>query len=96
MNTALQQLGERAAQARVQKGWTQAELAVRAGVSKSSVSNFERTGVTTTTHLYSILHHLGRTKEFMGLFQAVEEYSSLDDFEKANQPVKARRVRKRR
>jgi transcriptional regulator with XRE-family HTH domain len=62
--TALAELGRRMTEARLAKGWTQAQLAAEAGVSKSTVERLEAGGSSQLTNLLRALRALDRLDGF--------------------------------
>jgi transcriptional regulator with XRE-family HTH domain len=59
-HATLEELGRRMTEARLAKGWTQAQLATQAGVSKSTVERLEAGGSSQLTNLLRALRALGR------------------------------------
>lgn len=58
-------LGERIHRRRVELGWSQAELAKRAGVSQGTIAQLETAAITRTKHLVEIAHALGVSSEWL-------------------------------
>lgn len=87
-------LAERARQARLERGWTQDELARRAGVALSTLRVFERTGRISLERLVMIAAALRALDAFDGLFQRPQA-SSLEEIE-ARQTKRQRGRRERR
>lgn len=59
-----QELARRAKHLRLLKGWKQATLAARSGVTLASLKRFETTGKVSLESLLRICHALGRLDEF--------------------------------
>lgn len=64
---ALAELGVRAARARLERGWTQAQLAEAAGVSKATVERLENGSSTQLHNLLRCLRALDRLENLEGL-----------------------------
>lgn len=79
-NAAARLIAERAKTARLRRGWSRRELAVRAGVAPETVKGFEQTGRITISRLLAIAGALGALQEFAELFPAPVA-RSLDDLE---------------
>jgi len=62
-------LAERAKALRLLRGWTQATLALRAGVTAASYRRFETTGRASLELVLKVAHALARLEEFDHLFQ---------------------------
>jgi len=62
------ELGTRLKAQRLAKGWTQPDLAVRAGVAKGTVQNLENKGVGTLESLVKLVIALELTDELQDLF----------------------------
>jgi len=73
---ALRAMASRVRDVRLGRGWSQEELATRAGLPLSTYRLFERTGRISTVGLLRVSTALARLAEFDGLFQARPE--SLD------------------
>lgn len=63
---------------RKQVGWTQAELALRSGVSLGSLKRFEQTGKIAFESLLKLAHVLNRLQEFEQLFPPNEDLSKIE------------------
>ena len=63
----LAELGVRAARARLERGWTQAQLAEAAGVSKATVERLENGSSTQLHNLLRCLRALDRLENLEGL-----------------------------
>ena len=79
---------------RLARGWTQRELADRAGIAFDTLRRFERTGMISLDRLVKIAVLLGAVRPFGELF-AAPPAATLDDLERAATPrVRAPRRRK--
>ena len=87
-------LAERARRLRLGRGWSQAELAERAGVAFSTLRLFESTGQISLERLIRLALVLGAVDGFDGLM-ALPTARSLADLEGA-QPQRKRGRRRRR
>jgi transcriptional regulator with XRE-family HTH domain len=67
------ELSKRVAALRMQKGYTQAELVRRSGVSLGSLRCFEQTGKISLTNLLLISHLLGRITDFDDLLAPIDD-----------------------
>lgn len=85
------QLAARVREARLARGWTQSELAQRAGVSLHTYRLFERTGRVSLERLIAVSSALGRAAEWDSLFHQ-HAPKSLDEVEGAS--AKRRRGRR--
>jgi len=74
--TALRDMASRVREVRLGRGWSQEELATRAGLPLPTYRLFERTGRVSTVGLLKVSTALARVAEFGGLFQTRPE--SLD------------------
>ncbi len=66
-NAVLTEFGKRIAGARLNNNWTQAELANKAGVSKSTVEHIEKGQSTQLLNMIKILRALGFLNQFIGV-----------------------------
>lgn len=66
-NAVLTEFGKRIAGARLNNNWTQAELANKAGVSKSTVEHIEKGQSTQLLNMVKILRALGFLNQFIGI-----------------------------
>lgn len=82
---------------RLARGWTQAELAERAGVAVDTLRRFERTGRIALERLLMIAKVLDAIEPFEALF-APPPFRTLAEVERAAGPtrVRARKPRRRR
>lgn len=64
---ALVEFGKRIASHRLNSNWTQAELANKAGVSKSTVEHIEKGQSTQLLNMAKILHALGFLNQFLNI-----------------------------
>ncbi len=62
---------------RKDKGWTQAELARRSGVSLGSLKRFEQQALISLENLLALAHVLGRLEDFGGLFTWDEHLAAV-------------------
>jgi transcriptional regulator with XRE-family HTH domain len=83
-----QQLGARLKALRLHQGLQQGELAMRAGVSRATVTALENRGHCTLSSLLRVVQALGREADLQGLFEL--KVQSIAQMEKAEA---ARRVR---
>src|SRR4051812_999608 len=74
----LKALGERAQQARLVRGWTQGQLAKRAGIGVATVHRFEKTGSATIENVVRIAMALKVEGGIDRLFEQ-PPYSSIDE-----------------
>lgn len=92
---ALAALAERARQVRVARGFTQAELASRAGVGVATVQRFERDGRSTLENVLRLAFALGVDAPFERLFEP-PPFRTLDEaLTRPTAPPPRRRVRGR-
>jgi len=77
---------------RLQRGWTQVELAARAGMSVASYKRFEQTGAIAFESLLRAALALDRIGDFDALFQA-PPFRTLD--EAAAKPTERKRAPRR-
>ena len=66
-NAVLTEFGKRIAGARLNNNWTQAELANKAGVSKSTLEHIEKGQSTQLLNMVKILRALGFLSQFIGI-----------------------------
>ncbi len=67
-NAVLVEFGKRIASSRLNCNWTQADLANKAGVSKSTVEHIEKGQSTQLLNMVKILRALGLLNQFLGAF----------------------------
>lgn len=67
-NAVLTEFGKRIASSRLNSNWTQADLANKAGVSKSTVEHIEKGQSTQLLNMVKILRALGLLNQFLGAF----------------------------
>lgn len=84
-------LGVRLKQARLLQEWTQAELAQRAGITKSTLSNLESGKNTSLETLVTVAMVLGRSEELTELFQP--RVSSIEDIKRLEKAQCRQRIR---
>lgn len=80
----------RVRQRRLEKGWTQKMLAVKAGVSLGSYRRFESSGEISLRSLLMLAFALDMTDDFETLFSG-RTYQSIDDILKAEQSKQRKR-----
>lgn len=85
---AAAQIAERVRQDRLARGWTQAQLAARAGIPLATYRIFEQTGQVSLERLVAISSALGRSEEWSTLFRP-RVAQSLDDVNPAR-PMRQR------
>ncbi|MRW91171.1 helix-turn-helix domain-containing protein [Duganella sp. FT80W] len=75
-NTEIAQtLGKRLAAIRLQRCWSQKELAARAGLSRNAIQTFETMGTTSLSSLIAMVRALGLEAELATLFHLPEPKS---------------------
>ncbi|MGO4382504.1 helix-turn-helix domain-containing protein [Pseudoduganella sp. RAF53_2] len=90
-------LGKRLAAVRLRRGWSQAELASRAGLSRNAVQTFETAGTSTLGSLIAVIRALGLEGELTGLFVLPEPMSiAAMEMEAEGQRKRAPRTAKQR
>ena len=90
-----QALGKRLAAVRLRRGWSQAELASRAGLSRNAVQTFETAGTSTLSSLIALVRALGIEGELSELFVLPEPTSiAAMEAEAVGQRKRAPRTRK--
>jgi transcriptional regulator with XRE-family HTH domain len=77
----LRQIGQRLRDHRKARGWTQAELAERAGLSLSTLKLLEREGRGSLQRLAKVAVILDLDSGLQGLFAEVPTYASLEEVE---------------
>ena len=83
-------LATRVRQLRLERGWTQRELAERAGISPATYQLFERTGQIALERLVNISIALSRTGEIENLFSPMP-IRSVDELAPKPQRQRGRR-----
>jgi transcriptional regulator with XRE-family HTH domain len=80
---------------RLRRGWKQATLAERAGISLPTIRRYERTGRTSVENLFRLCHALGRLDEFAELLEppAASSIAELEARSMAAAPRRKRGVR---
>lgn len=68
-------LGRRLAEVRLRRGWSQLELASRAGLSRNAVQTFETAGNTTLASLIALVRALGLEQDLHSLLALPEPAS---------------------
>ena len=86
-----EELGQRLRRVRLSRGWTQEELAERAGVGLSSVKNLEGQGKTTLVRLLQVASVLGVIDECLDLFVSNRVAESLEAAHRAERKRAPRR-----
>lgn len=86
------ELGTRLKALRLVQGLQQTELAARAGVTRYTVQEFERTGKCTMISFLRIVYALRRESELQDLFQI--QVRSIVEMERAELPKRKRAPRK--
>jgi len=89
----LAEMGTRLAHQRVQRGWTQADLAKQAGVGKATIARLETGESTSLDTFLSVLNALNLTDNLDLLIPPVE-VGPLDLLEETPPPRRRYRVRK--
>jgi len=72
------ELAEKASQLRKQKGYSQAELARRSGVSLGSLRRFEQTGQISLENLLLITQLLDRLADFDEVLKPIENLAEIE------------------
>ncbi len=90
----VQLLCTRLRQERLVHEWTQAELARRAGVGVSTLSNLEAGRNTSVETLVRVAMVLGRTQELTALF--TPQLQSLDDIQRLERAKQRQRIREKK
>jgi len=80
-NRLIREVGQRIRDHRKARGWTQAELAERAGVSLSTLKLLEREGKGSLQRLAKVACILDLDAELRQLFAGTPAYASLDEVE---------------
>ncbi|GAA5484617.1 helix-turn-helix domain-containing protein [Haloferula sargassicola] len=80
-NQLVKQIGQRIRAHRKGRGWTQAELAERSGISLSTLKLMEREGKGSLQRLAKVAVILNLDGELRELFAATPAYATLDDVE---------------
>ncbi|MBB5349802.1 transcriptional regulator with XRE-family HTH domain [Haloferula luteola] len=82
----IRQVGQRIRAHRKARGWTQAELSERAGVSLSTLKLLEREGKGSLQRLAKIAVALDLDGSLRELFSQTPEYASLEEVEATHRP----------
>jgi len=88
-----QELARRVKLQRLDRGWTQEELAVRAGIALATFQQFERTGRISLERLLKLAAVLDARRGFEGLFPRPEIHS-IAELEKLDRPQGRQRGRR--
>lgn len=86
-----EELGQRLRRVRLSRGWTQEELAERAGIGLSSVKNLEGQGKTTLVRFLQVASVLGVIDACMDLFEGNRVAESLEAASRAERQRAPRR-----
>lgn len=86
-------LGDKAKALRLLAGWKRATLAVRAGVSESSLKRFEKTGQASLDLVLRVALSLGRLSEFEALLEPPPARSIAELDRQTGRPLPKRGVR---
>lgn len=86
------QVATRVRESRLVRGWTQAELADRAGLRLATYRQFERTGRISLARLVAVASALGRASDWEHVFKQGSP-RSLDEIDRA-EPRRRRGTRK--
>ena len=87
-NHLIREIGHRLCDHRKARGWTQAELAERAGVSLSTLKLLEREGKGSMQRLAKVAVILGLEDGLRHLFGEAPTYASLAEVEASHRPSK--------
>lgn len=87
----IREIGHRLRRQRLAKGWTQEELAERAGLSISTLKLMEREGKGSLQRLAKVAVALDLDGELRFLFAEQKNYGSLDDVERTKRQRAPRR-----
>jgi transcriptional regulator with XRE-family HTH domain len=91
---AVRRLLQRLREHRLQRNWSQAEIARRAGLSRAAYQNFEGGyGNITLANLVRLLGLLGYAHRLGDLLPPVEELRTLEDLEQKPRRQRARKTR---
>ncbi len=85
-------LSTRMRELRLSKNWTRETLALRAGITISSLKRFETTGKASLELILKVSFALSRLQEFDGLFLP-SAASSMKELEEQNREIKRSRGR---
>lgn len=88
----VQAIGRRLRRQRLAKGWTQKELAERAGVSVSTLKLMEHEGKGSLQRLAKVAVALGVDGDLRSLFRGQRSFDSLDAVERAKRQRAPRRM----
>jgi transcriptional regulator with XRE-family HTH domain len=83
-------IAQRARTLRLDRGWTQRDLAERAGTTRGAVQHFERTGRIALDRLVAIAAALEAAEGFAGLFARPAPQSLPELAERTRQPPRQR------
>lgn len=89
----LRNLGARARELRVIRGYRQADLARRSGVSLPTIKRFEASGQSSLANVLRIATALGAEQPFERLFEP-PKFQSLDEALSSESAAKRRRIRR--
>lgn len=90
-NHLIREIGGRIRTHRLARGWTQAELAERSGISLSTLKLLEREGKGSLQRLAKVAVILNLDGELQSLFAEPTHYDSIESAQRANRPRRSSR-----
>lgn len=90
-NRLIREIGQRIRDHRKARGWTQAELAERSGVSLSTLKLLEREGKGSLQRLAKVAVILDLDEGLRQLFSGTPTYASLDEVQATHRSTKGKR-----